>query len=696
MHAGRLSGSLLLAMTITPALLLAQRHFSAPPTHRDDVVEEMHGVRIPDPYRWLEDQDSPETRAWIDQQNAYARPVLDGIPGRERIAQRLGELMKIDNVQVPLERKGRYFFEERRAGQDLFVIHMRQGAKGSDEVLIDPHPLSPDHTTSVQIMDVSNDGTLLAYGIRKGGADEHAIHLFDVNARRDRGDVLPSARYFQVSFKPDNTGFYYSLMEHEGPHIRYHALGSDAAADQEIFGKGYGAENIAVANVSPDGNHLLIQVIYGSSADQTDVFVQDLARKGPVVPIVKNIKARFLGEIGGGQLFLHTNWKAENGRILAVDLQKPQAENWREVVPEGGDAIEAMALAGHKIFVQYLHNVASHIQIFTADGKPQGKVVPPTLGTIGQISGRWDLDQCFYQFSSFMVPPTIYRYDVSSGAPSEWVRLNIPVHSGDFELKQVWYESKDKTRVPMFLLHRKGLKLDGGNPALLTAYGGFNVSLAPQFSPTAVVWAEQGGVFALPNLRGGGEFGEKWHRAGMMGNKQNVFDDFYAAAEWLIRHRYTNAGMLAATGRSNGGLLMGASMTQRPDLFRAIICGYPLLDMLRYQNFLVARYWVPEYGSAEDPAQFKYIYAYSPYQHVEKGKRYPAILFVSGDGDTRVAPLHARKMAALMEWAAAGSDRPVLLHYDTKSGHSEGRPVNKQIADLTDEISFLRWQLQAH
>jgi prolyl oligopeptidase len=273
------------------------------------------------------------------------------------------------------------------------------------------------------------------------------------------------------------------------------------------------------------------------------------------------------------------------------------------------------------------------------------------------------------------------------------VRLNIPVNSGEFELKQVWYESKDHTRIPMFLLYRHGLKLDGQNPTLMTAYGGFNVSLTPQFSATAVAWAEQGGVFALPNLRGGGEFGEKWHRAGMMSEKQNVFDDFFAAAEWLIQKRYTNPGKLAATGRSNGGLLMGASMTQRPDLFRVIVCGYPLLDMLRYEKFLVARYWVPEYGSAENADQFKYIYAYSPYQHVEKGKQYPAVLFVSGDGDTRVAPLHARKMAALMEWATAGSERPVLLHYDTKSGHSEGRPVNKQISDLTDEISFMRWQL---
>jgi len=680
--------------TMTP-IISAQQKYDPPATPRGDVVDDMHGVRVPDPYRWLEDQNSPETRAWIERENAYTRSILDRLPGREHLSQRLGELMKIDNIQVPTERHGRYFFEERQAGQDLFVIHMRQGADGKDEVLIDPHPLSPDHAVSVHIMDVSEDGSLLAYGVRRGGADEVAIHLFDVDHRRDLADVLPSGRYFQASFKPDKSGFYYSLMEDDAPHLRHHTLGTDPGKDEELFGKGYGAEHIVVADVSPDGRYLLIQVIYGSSADRTDLFVQDLARKGPVLPIVKNINARFIGAIGGRTLVLHTNWRAEKGRILAVDLDHPQQGHWREIVPESSDAIEGMALAGHSIFVHYLHDVSSRIRIFTPDGKSRGEIAPPVLGSISAISGRWDLNDCFYQFSSFAVPPTIYRYEVASNARTEWARLRVPVNSGDFELKQIWYESRDKTRVPMFLLHRKGLMLDGANPALMTAYGGFNVSLTPQFSPSAILWAEQGGVFAVPNLRGGGEFGEQWHRAGMMDRKQNVFDDFFAAAEWLLSNHYTNRDRLAATGRSNGGLLMGASIVQRPDLFRAIVCGYPLLDMLRYEKFLVARYWVPEYGTVENPEQFKYIYAYSPYQHVAKGQRHPAVLFVSGDGDTRVAPLHARKMAAAMQWATAGSDRPVLLHYDTNSGHSEGRPVNKQIADLADEISFLMWQLGA-
>jgi prolyl oligopeptidase len=308
------------------------------------------------------------------------------------------------------------------------------------------------------------------------------------------------------------------------------------------------------------------------------------------------------------------------------------------------------------------------------------------------VRGRWQGREAFFQFSSFHIPTTIYRYDVASGSQEVWARLNVPIDSDKFELKQVWYESKDKTKVPMFLLYAKGIKLDGSNPTLLTGYGGFDISLTPSFSPTAVLWVEEGGVFAMPNLRGGGEFGEEWHKAGMLAEKQHVFDDFIAAAEWSIKNGYTKASKLAVSGTSNGGLLVGAALTQRPDLFQAVVCRYPLLDMLRYQNFLVAKWWVPEYGSSQDAEQFKYLYAYSPYQNVKKGAQYPAVMFVSGDGDTRVDPLHARKMAAMLQWAT-GSDRPVILEYDTKSGHSGGRPLSKQIDESGDELSFLLWQL---
>jgi prolyl oligopeptidase len=388
---------------------------------------------------------------------------------------------------------------------------------------------------------------------------------------------------------------------------------------------------------------------------------------------------------------MRTNWQAPNGRILAVDLRNPARDNWRQVIPESSAAMEGFSLAGGKLFVNYLEDVHSRVRIFEPGGKPVRDIRFPALGTVSSVTGQWTSPETFFQFESFHLPETIYRYHAATGRQQIWAQSNMPIRTDDLELKQVWYESKDRTKIPMFLLHRRGIKLDGSNAAFLTGYGGFNVSMTPEFSPTAVLWAEKGGVFALPNLRGGGEFGDRWHRAGMLANKQNVFDDFIAAAEWLVKEGYTRPARLAISGRSNGGLLMGAALTQRPDLFRAVICGYPLLDMVRYHTFLVARWWVPEYGSSEDPAQFKSIYAYSPYHRVKPGTRYPAVLFVTGDSDTRVAPLHARKMAALLQ--ASGSERPVLLDYDTRAGHSRGMPVSRQIEDLTDQLSFLLWQL---
>lgn len=678
-----------LSLYILP--LFAQQS-APPPSRRNDVVDVMHGVSIHDPYRWLEDQNSPQTRAWINTQNTYSRSILGKLAGRGQISRRLGELMKVDSIQVPMERNGRYFFLRRRADQDLFVIYTRQGASGKDEVLVDPHPMSADHSVSVDIRGVTPDGSLLAYGIRRGGADETEIHLLDVSTRKQLPDVLPAARYFNLSFLPDKNGFYYSMMGKDAPHVRFHKLGTAAAHDVEVFGKSYGPSNIILAQVTEDGRYLLLHVLYGAAADKTEVFVRDLAHQGPISPVIQGINARFFASPGGNHLYVWTNWKAENGRVLDIDLVRPEQEHWREVVPQAADVIDDFDAAGGKLLVKYLHDVGSRIRVFQPDGKPAGEITFPTLGTVSRMSGHWRGREAFFDFSSFHVPPTIYRYDLAAASKSEWARENVPVDSSKFDLKQVWYRSKDGTRVPMFLLSQKGLKLDGSNPVLMTAYGGFDISMAPRFSPEAVVWVEHGGVFALPNLRGGGEFGEQWHHAGMREKKQNVFDDFFAAAEWLIQNHYTNPSRLAIEGRSNGGLLMGAAMTQRPDLYRAIICGYPLLDMLRYQKFLVARFWIPEYGSADDAEQFRYIYAYSPYQHVEKGRKYPAVLFETGDSDTRVAPLHARKMTALMQWANA-SGYPVLLHYDTTEGHSEGRPVGKQIDDDTDELSFLFWQL---
>jgi prolyl oligopeptidase len=536
---------------------------------------------------------------------------------------------------------------------------------------------------------------LLAYEIRKGGADETEIHLLDIDTRKELPDHLPAARYFDVSLTPDKSGFYYDTMTSEGPRVRWHKLGTDVKEDVEIFGKGYGPDKIIVSQLSEDGHWLLITVMYGSSADKTEVFFLDrhaFDRSKPE-PLITSIDARFFAGVGGDYAFVHTNWKAPNGRVLAIDLRHPERAHWKEIVPEQKAAvIESMNLAGGKVVLTYLKNVASHINFFTPKGEAAGEVSFPTLGTVGEFSGRWEGKEAFFDFSSFHIPKTIYQYDTATKTKTVFARVNAPVNPTELELKQVWYASKDGTRIPMFLLAKKGLKLDGANPTYLTAYGGFTVSMTPQFSATAVLWAENGGVFALPNLRGGGEFGESWHKAGMMEKKQNVFDDFIAAAEYLIANKYTSSAKLAIAGGSNGGLLVGAAVTQRPDLYRAVVCKYPLLDMIRYQNFLVAKFWVPEYGSSENAEQFQYLIKYSPYQNVHKDTKYPAVLFITGDSDTRVAPLHARKMAAEMQWAQGGDD-PILLHYDTKAGHSEGRSTKKLIEDATDEISFLWWQL---
>jgi prolyl oligopeptidase len=659
-----------------------------PKARRDDLKETIHGAQIADPYRWLESQTSPETRAWIDAENAYTQKFLSGFPGRKSLHKRFSELLKIDVVDSPVACRGRYFFSKRLANQDLSVIYVRNGIQGNDEILVDPNQMSRDHMTSVLMQDVTRDGKLLAYGVRHGGEDEFSVVLLDVDSRKPLADRLPRARYMGISLKEDKSGFYYSRHDQEGPRVFYHAMGTDLSKDELLFGKGYGPEKIVSARLSENGRHLLFTVFYGSAARKTEIYYQPTVVGGKIIPIVNDIDARFFAEFVGDRLYLVTNWKAPNQRILEADLKNLAPERWREVVPTTKAVLQGFSAVGGKLFVDYLENVKSRIKIFDPEGKPIGDLALPGIGSISGVRGRWDSDEAFFSFTSFVIPPTIYRYNTADATRSVWAKMNVPISPDRFDVKQVWYDSKDGTHIPMFLVHTKGLKLDGTNPTWLTGYGGFNISMTPAFSATAALWVESGGVFAMPNLRGGGEFGEEWHRAGMLEKKQNVFDDFISAAEWLISKQYTNPKKLAISGGSNGGLLVGAALTQRPDLFGAVVCSVPLLDMLRYQNFLVARFWVPEYGSAENSAQFDVLRAYSPYHNVKPGTKYPAVLFVSGDSDTRVAPLHARKMCALLQ-ADTGSDKPILLHYDIKTGHSGGKPINKQIDDQTDIFSFV-------
>ncbi|MGA9184655.1 MAG: prolyl oligopeptidase family serine peptidase [Candidatus Acidiferrales bacterium] len=690
-------GWTLLFVALLATLIAAPGSFAKgdkcpPVTRKDDTVDVLHGVSVADPYRWLEDQESAETRAWITAEDKCTEAALGQLADRAAISKRLSELMKVDSIGLPTERNGEYFFAERHPDQDLYVIYKRHGLDGTDEVLVDPHTLSADHSTSVGLRDVSRDGSLAAYAIRAGGQDEVTIHFIDTKTLKELPEQLPSAVYFGLSIEPDKRGVYYSRTTKDGPRVFHHAMGTPVESDPIIFGDGYGHDKIVSSELSEDGRFLVIQVAFGSGITRMELYVEDLKAGGGIKPVANDTDALFVGEAAGGKIFVQTNWNAPKGRVFAVDPAHLARSEWKEIVPESDTPIEGVRYLGGKVVVQYVRNATSQLKVFGADGKPEGEIALPALGSVVGLSGEWSEKQLFLDFGSYNIPYSVYRYNVDERKLNVWAAPKVPMKSDDYAVEQVWYASKDGTKVPMFLFYKKGMPHDGARPAILTGYGGFNVNETPSFSVEAVEWADAGGIFAEANLRGGGEFGEAWHHAGMMGNKQTVFDDFIAASEWLIANGYTNPKKLAIEGASNGGLLVGAALTQRPDLYQAVICAYPLLDMLRYDLFEDGPYWVPEYGSAKDAAQFKYLLAYSPYQNVKEGVKYPAVLFITGDGDTRVAPLHARKMAARLQGATA-SERPILLLYDTKSGHSGGRPLGKQIEEDTNALSFLFWQL---
>ncbi|MDQ7053412.1 MAG: hypothetical protein Q9P14_11130 [candidate division KSB1 bacterium] len=458
--AGLIIGSFLVfAFIIAPSCSKKSKFPPPPETRQDNVKEVLHGVELVDPYRWLEDQQAPETREWIARQNAYTHSILDKLPGRDRLRQRLEELMRVESISVPIERNGRYFFTKRAADQDLPIIYMREGLDGEDQVLIDPHTLSPDHTISVQIREISADGQILIYSKRRGGEDEVSLHLLDVDRRINLPDSLPRARYFGVSFVKSGDGFYYTRHGKEGSRVYFHRLGSKPSDDRKIFGDGYGPDKIIFSEVSEDGRHLLIHVLYGASADQTEIHYQNLARGGSIVPVVQNIPARFYGTIADGRLYVQTNWQAPKKRILSVRLnQLPQhPSRWREIVPESESIIEGFSLVGGKLFVNYLENVVSHIKIFTPDGQSDGEIELPAMGSVSGLAGHWQGNEAFFSYSSFLIPTTIYRYDVSSGQKSVWAKLQVPIDSEQFEVKQVWYTSKDSSRgCPCFWCIKKG------------------------------------------------------------------------------------------------------------------------------------------------------------------------------------------------------------------------------------------------
>jgi prolyl oligopeptidase len=699
---------------LAPSGASSKAPLMTPPKAKVDiVVDDFHGHKIADPYRWLENATSSETQKFVAEQNAYTQQVLDAVPGRDKLRARIEQLQTIGRVEAP-KVGGKYYFYARREGhQNQPVIYVREDLHGKDRALIDVNALAPDGTIALDWWHPSHDGKYVAYGTSPNGSEISTLHVIQTATGRLLPEKIWRTRAASVAWLPDDSGFYYTKYPRPGDvpagqemynrHVFFHKLGeadnADGLKDLLIFGEGLNPQHWPLVRISNDGKWLLVEVNEGWT--KTELFLKNLSDPaGKFVAVTSGKEFLYAGAILDGQLYIITNEDAPRYRIFKVDCANPVRENWKEIVPQSDAVIDLSGENGHliigrRLFVKYIRDAASQLTIFDLNGKHVADVAMPTLGSIfSGIGGEWDSHEAFFGFFSYAMPPTVYQVSLD-GKVSQWARIESDIDPARYQVEQVWFKSKDGTRVPMFVVSKKGLVKNGKTPTLLSGYGGFNVGRTPFFDRNAMlVLLEHGGIYVDVQLRGGNEFGEEWHRRGMLEHKQNVFDDFIAAAEYLIAQKYTDKEHLAIQGGSNGGLLMGAVLTQRPDLFRAVVCQVPLLDMLRYQNFQIAKLWIPEYGSAEDPKQFDFIYAYSPYQHVKKGTQYPAILFMTADSDTRVDPMHAKKMTALLQAEAAnGPDHPILLRVDTKAGHGVGKPVGKLVEDNTDLWSFVFWQL---
>jgi prolyl oligopeptidase len=672
-----------------------------PESRRVEQVDEYHGVKVADPYRWLEDLDSQQTRDWVAAQNRLTSAYLAAIPEREPIRKRLTELWNYERYSVPAQRGGRYFFTRNDGLQNQNVLYRVDTLGGDPRLVLDPNTLSQDGTIAMTGWSVSEDGKLLAYGLSSGGSDWQEWRVRDVETGRDLPDVLRWVKFSLAAWTHDNKGFFYSRYDEprEGRPLEeanfyqklyYHRIGTPQSADELVYQRPDSKEMGFIAGVSEDGRYLIIQAWKGTETEN-GIFYKDLQQPGSkVVELLDRFDAAYnFIENDGPVFWLQTDLGAPRGRVIAVDLRDPAREKWRELIPQGAETLQGVACLNDTFVALYLKDAHSQVRQFDLTGRPLREVALPGLGSADGFTGRRKDRETFFSFSSFTAPGTIYRYDLETGKATVFRRPAIQgFDPGQYETKQVFFPSKDGTRVPMFLTYKKGLKLDGSNPTYLYGYGGFNVSLVPAFSIDHLVWMEHGGVYAVANLRGGGEYGEEWHQAGMKLKKQNVFDDFIAASEWLIANGYTSRRKLAIAGYSNGGLLTAACMVQRPDLYGAVIVGVGVLDMLRFNKFTIGWGWTSDYGSPENPEELKALYAYSPYHNLKPGTAYPPTLITTADHDDRVVPAHSFKFAAAIQHANAGPN-PTLIRIETRAGHGGGKPVSKKIDEAADEMSFL-------
>ena len=673
-----------------------------PETRREDVVESLHGVRIADPYRWLEDASRPDVKAWMDAQDRYARERLARLPGRDAIAARARELLYVESAGVPVKRGDRLFFLRRAAGQEKAVLWVKVG-QAPERVLLDPNAWSKDGSVALGGWQPSWDGRLVAYQVKPNNSDEAILHVIRVDdGRVSDVDRIPGAKYASASWTPGGEGFYYTWIPTDPAipvdarpgyqEVRFHRLGEDPRQDRVVRERNDDPTTFVSGNVSRDGRLLVITVAHGWSA--TDVWVRDLGagEAAPLVPIAVGRPHLYEVVPYRGRLFIRTNDGAPRWKVVQVDPARPGREHWTDVVPEGEATLEGADVVGGRLALNYLDRAASRVEIRELDGRPVRTLSLPALGIASPLSGEEDADEAFFSFESFTIPREIHRTSLRDGRTERWFKLNVPVDPSRFEITRVMATSKDGTQVSMFIVHAKGLRRDGSSRALLYGYGGFQVAMTPSFKASIYPWLERGGIWALANLRGGSEYGEAWHQGGMREHKQNTFDDFIAAAELLVKDGWTAPERLAIQGGSNGGLLVGAAMTQRPELFRVVLCEVPLLDMVRYHLFGSGRTWISEYGSAEDPQIFPAIAAYSPYQHVRDGTRYPATLLLSADADDRVDPMHARKFAAALQHASTGG--PVLLRIERNAGHGGADLLRSEVEKIADRYAFALSQMR--
>ena len=670
-----------------------------PEARKDDVTDVYHGVEVADPYRWLEDPESAETQAWVAKQNALTQGFLNAIPTRSRIASRLTELMNYPRYSPPSKHGGRYFFWKNDGLQDQSVLYIQATLDAAPQVVLNPNTLSADGTVAVGATAVSWDGKLLAYGLSRSGSDEQEVMIRNIDTGRVYDETLKWCRFTTIAWRHDGSGFFYSRFPDPNTvapedrmnynRLYWHTLGTPQSSDKLVYERPDNKELGFAPAVTEDGRYLIVYVYHGTDP-RNRIYYKRLDTDAPLVKLMDEANARydFVGNVGS-TFYVMTDRDSPRRRVVAVDTERPGPEHWETVIPEGPDLIDFVGLIDGRLIAAYMHDVHHRLKVHQLDGRHARDIPLPSLGTVSGLSGKQDDREMFFAFTSFLYPSTSFRYDVRTKETSLLHKPQIDFDTSQYETKQVFCTSGDGTRVPMFITHKKGLKRDGNHPTLLYGYGGFNINIKPRFSPSTLAWLEAGGVYAQANMRGGSEYGETWHQAGMLDRKQNVFDDFIAAAEWLIANKVTRPDKLAIRGGSNGGLLVAACMLQRPDLYGAVICQVPVIDMLRYHKFTVGRYWIPEYGNAEASRKaFDFLYAYSPLHNVKDGATYPPLLITSADTDDRVVPAHAKKFAATLQARASGP-HPILLRVETKAGHGGGKPVSKSIEEQADIYAFL-------